>query len=69
MLLPEKMSKVTIICLQKDLDLALNGLNTFGQLHIERSRSIKHKSYQKLIEEAEKTSSKLDSIIKQLKIL
>jgi len=68
MLIPERMSKVTIICLQKDLDLALNALDAFGLLHIEESRSIKHGSYWKLIDEAEKTLLKLDSIIKQLKI-
>ncbi|OYT50084.1 hypothetical protein B6U79_00350 [Candidatus Bathyarchaeota archaeon ex4484_231] len=68
MLLPERMSKITIICLQKDLDLALSALNRFGMLHVERSRSIKHEFYRSLIEKAEKASSKLDSIIKQLNI-
>ena len=68
MLLPERMCKVTIICLRKDLDLALSALHTFGLLHIERSQSIRYESYRKIIDEAEKTSSKLDSIVKQLKI-
>jgi len=68
MLLPERMTKVTVICLQKDLDVALDALSKFGLLHIEKPRGTKHESYRRIIEEAEKTSSKLDSIIRQLKI-
>jgi len=68
MLFPERMTRVTIVCLQKDLDVALDALSKFGLLHIEKSQGTEHKSYRRIIEEAEKTSSKLDSLMRQLKI-
>jgi len=68
MLLTERMAKVTIVCLQKDLDLALNALNAFGSFHIEQSKISEHKEYQEIIETLEKTSVSLENIIKHLEV-
>ena len=68
MLLTERMTKITILCLQKDLDMALDALNTFGSFHIEQSKISEHEDYHDIIEALEKTSISLEAIIKHLKI-
>jgi len=68
MLLTERMAKITIVCLQKDLDVTLNALNTFGLFHIERSRASEYEDYDEIIETLEKTSMSLEAIIKNLNV-
>jgi len=68
MLLTERMAKITIVCLQKDLDMTLNALNTFGSFHIEKSRISEHEDYRDIIETLEKTLRSLEEIIRHLKI-
>ena len=69
MLLTERMAKITIVCLQKDLDVTLNALNTFGLFHIEQSGTSEHEEdYQGIIETLEKTSMSLEAIIKNLNV-
>lgn len=68
MLLTERMTKITIVCLQKDLDMALDALNTFGSFHIEQSKMSEREDYHEIIETLEKTSISLEAIIEHLKI-
>ena len=65
---PQRMIGVTIVCLKKDVDVALNALNEFGKFHIEESGSVGPDSHRTLIEEAERNSTRLDAIIERLKI-
>jgi V/A-type H+-transporting ATPase subunit I len=62
------MTTVTLVCLHKDLDAILNVLNEFGQFHIEGTGNTEPKSFGAAVEEAERTSAKLDSLMEQLKI-
>jgi V/A-type H+-transporting ATPase subunit I len=59
---------VTLVCLHKDLDSVLNVLNNFGQFHIEKTGNARPNSFGAAVEEAERTSTKLNSLMEQLKI-
>ena len=63
MLIPERMSKVSIICLQKDLDAALNAIETFGSFHIEYPED---ENRPKIIESLERTSARINALIRNL---
>ena len=63
MLIPERMSKVSIICLQKDLDTALNAIGTFGSFHIEYPED---ENRSKIIESLERTSARINALIRNL---
>jgi V/A-type H+-transporting ATPase subunit I len=65
---PQRMTKISAVCLQKDLDATLHALNKFGQFQIETPNNIKLSSYADLIDETEKVQTKLDSIVQRLKI-
>ena len=68
MLLTERMAKITIVCLQKDLDVTLNALDAFGSFHIEQSETSEREDYHDIIENLEKTLRSLEDLIKHLKI-
>jgi len=68
MLLTERMAKVAIVCLQRDLDLAFNALSTFGAFHIEQSETSEYKEYREIIETLEKASASLENIIRHLQV-
>ena len=65
MLIPERMSKVSIICLQKDLDAALNAIGSFGSFHIEYPEDENHS---KIIESLERTSARINALIRNLEV-
>lgn len=65
MLIPERMSKVSIICLQKDLDAALNAIGSFGSFHIEYP---KDENRSKIIESLERTSARINALIRNLEV-
>ncbi|OYT44573.1 hypothetical protein B6U84_03780, partial [Candidatus Bathyarchaeota archaeon ex4484_40] len=65
---PQRMISVTIVCLKRDIDIALNALNEFGNFHIEETRSLESESYRALIEEAERNSARLNAVMERLKI-
>jgi V/A-type H+-transporting ATPase subunit I len=65
---PQRMTAVTLVCLQKDLDAILDTLNEFGQFHIEKTGDTRAESIGATFEEAERASAKLNSLIEQLKI-
>jgi len=62
------MISVTIVCLKRDIDIALNALNEFGNFHIEETRSLESESCRALIEEAERNSARLNAVMERLKI-
>ncbi len=65
MLTPERMSRVSIICLQKDLDAALNAIGSFGSFHIEYP---KDENRSKIIESLERTSARINALIRNLEV-
>jgi V/A-type H+-transporting ATPase subunit I len=62
------MTAVTLVCLHKDLDAVLNVLNEFGQFQIEKTGNAGPTSFGEAVEEAERASAKLNSLMEQLKI-
>jgi len=68
MLMPERMAKVSIVCLQKDLDRALNAIGEFGSFHVEYSDELGDKHQRRVIESLERTYATVNTIIKNLRI-
>ena len=68
MLLTERMAKVTVICLRRDLDLTLDALDAFGLFHIEGAGASEHGGYRDAIRKMEETSSVLENTMKNLGI-
>jgi V/A-type H+-transporting ATPase subunit I len=64
---PQRMAKISALCLQKDLDMALHALDKFGQFQIETPSNIKFDTYADLIEQAEKVYVTLNLLIQKLK--
>jgi V/A-type H+-transporting ATPase subunit I len=64
---PQRMAKISAVCLQKDLDMALHALDKFGQFQIETPSNIKFDTYADLIEQAEKVYATLNLLIQKLK--
>jgi V/A-type H+-transporting ATPase subunit I len=64
---PQRMAKISAVCLQKDLDMALHALDKFGQFQIETPSNIKFDTYADLIEQAEKVYVTLNLLIQKLK--
>jgi len=67
MLLTERMKKVAIICLRKDLDLVVDALDNFGLFHIEETATSERSSHDTL-RRIEETSVILEETIKNLGI-
>jgi len=66
---PERMSEASIICLKKDLDLALEALDSFGNFHIEETKETSRLTRnEQLIRQTEEIIRKLNAVITQLKI-
>jgi V/A-type H+/Na+-transporting ATPase subunit I len=64
---PERLTSVSVICLARDLDKALEGLNQFGQFHVEERTETTRaaESIQSLLQ-AEESSAKANNLIVQL---
>ncbi len=62
------MTAATLVCLQKDLDVVLNALDEFGQFHIKKTGNTRPEPFGATIEEAERVSARLNSLMEQLKI-
>jgi V/A-type H+-transporting ATPase subunit I len=66
---PERISEVSIICLRKNFDQALDILDEFGNFHIEEIKDdSKETDYAELIRRTEETIRKINTIIAQLEI-
>jgi V/A-type H+-transporting ATPase subunit I len=63
------MSEASIICLRKDLDLALEALDNFGDFHIKETKQTPRLTqYEQLIQRTEGIIGELNALINQLKI-
>jgi len=69
MLLPERMTKITVVCLRKDADAVLDALHMFGLFHVERTETSEREEYRSIIETLERASASLDALIKHLNIV
>lgn len=65
---PERMSSISIICLRRDVDFALESLDRFGNFHIdETEKPTASKDYDELIQRTAESHAKVDGMIRQLK--
>ncbi len=69
MLRPQRMTSVSVICLARDLDNALEGLNRFGEFHVEEQMETANaaENSQALLQ-AEENVTKVSDLIRQLGI-
>ncbi len=64
---PERMTSVSIICLSRDIDTLLEGLNQFGEFHIEEEAETETlKEYNKSVLKAEEAFAEINDLIKKL---
>ncbi len=68
MLLPERMTSTSIICVKKDVESILETLNSFGEFHIEPSaqEDASITEYNQSIQKVEERLLDVDGLIKQL---
>ena len=68
MLLPERMTSTSIICVKKDVESILETLNSFGEFHIEPSsqEDASIAEYNQSIQKVEERLLDVDGLIKQL---
>jgi V/A-type H+/Na+-transporting ATPase subunit I len=62
MLRSERLASASIICVKKDVELALEALSSFGEFHIEQEGNANPIEYKKSIQQAEQTLSHLNEL-------
>jgi V/A-type H+/Na+-transporting ATPase subunit I len=65
---PERMSSVSVICLARDVDKALEGLNQFGQFHVEEQTEATEADYGQAVLQVEEGAKSVNTLITQLKV-
>jgi V/A-type H+/Na+-transporting ATPase subunit I len=66
---PERMTSVSVICLARDLDKALEGLNQFGQFHVEEQAEAQTEAdYSQALLQVEEAATNVNALIAQLKV-
>ncbi len=67
MLRPVRMTSVSVICVKKDTEKALEALNNFGEFHIEETaEKNSNEEYARNIQNVEESLTNVNDLIKQL---
>lgn len=62
---PERMTFISVVCLKRDIDVALEGLNCFGQFQIEEAAESPIIEYNQAIHKVESDLSSINDLLKQ----